>query len=242
MEFKCHFKNVVSSKNLMSRKNFLTKHMCFFILFLFTSTSTFGQIYLPIPIPVGAIMPEHGFLPGKKFKFYSTIEKYDFEGLTLRAELFDDRNSLKIIKTNCSDIEFTNISEFNTPNCIYKVKEYLEILFKQSGVILDLSATDTLQVRFEGIDVRLIGFGYIRVHGLCQMKMKYNNFTKTYCIDITDADKNSPISPNAFVTRKTATRIMASTSIREVIEQFFVDLKTLQNESALKREYNPTTQ
>jgi len=59
------------------------------------------------------------------------------------------------------------------------------------------------------------------------MKIKYHNVLKTYCIDITDADKNSPISPNAFVTRKTATRIMASVSIREVIEQFFVDMRSI---------------
>ena len=52
------------------------------------------------------------------------------------------------------------------------------------------------------------------------------NMIKHDCIDITDADKNSPISPNAFVTRKTATRIMASASIREIIEQFFIDFKT----------------
>jgi hypothetical protein len=83
-----------------------------------------------------------------------------------------------------------------------------------------------LQIKLEGIDSRLIGFGYIRVHGLCQMKIKYKGITKTYCIDITDADQNSPISSYAFVSRLTATRILASASIREVIEQFFVDLKT----------------
>lgn len=128
-------------------------------------------------------------------------------------------------------MEFTNTSEFKNPESIYKVGQYLDTLFKQSNAILDLNSTDTLQVELEGIDVRLIGFGYIRVHGLCQMKVKYHNFSKTYCVDITDADKNSPVSSNAFVTRKTATRILASAAIREVIEQFFVDLQTLQNET-----------
>jgi hypothetical protein len=42
---------------------------------------------------------------------------------------------------------------------------------------------------------------------------------------ITDKDPHSPISPNAFVTRKTATRILTSTGIRECIEAILNDLK-----------------
>lgn len=186
-----------------------------------------GQvIVIPIGLIGAATMPEHGFLPGKKFQFYPTINKYDFSNLKVRVEVYDDRNLVKLTKTQCSDIEFTNTSEFTSPNCIYKVSQYVDTLFKQAGATIDPTSTDTLQIKFEGIDSRLIGHGYIRAHGLCQMKIKYQNIIKTYCVDITDADKNSPISPTAFVTRKTATRIMASASIREIIEQFFVDLKS----------------
>lgn len=188
-----------------------------------------GQIMIfPIGKTGSTIMPEHGFLPGRKFKYYPTINKYDFKGLRLRVELFDDRINLKLKKTQCSEIEFTNTSEFTNPDCIYKVGKYVDTLLKQSGAIPDLTSTDTLRIRFEAIDSRLIGFGYIRAHGLCQMTVIYHNLEKTYCVDITDADKNSPIGPSAFVTRLTATRIMASASIREIIEQFFVDLKTSQ--------------
>jgi hypothetical protein len=210
------------------------RHLLILMILIFLiPISTYGQTII-IPVPTAAIgaavMPEHGFLPGRKFQFYQTIDKYDFSGLKLRIELFDCRNSLKIKKTECSDIEFTNTSEFSDPDCIFIVSHYLDTLFKQTGAIIDISAKDTLQVRFEGIDARLIGFGYIRAHGLCQMTMKYHNIYKTYCIDITDADKHSPISPNAFVSRLTATRIIASASMREVIEQFFVDLRSLRSE------------
>jgi len=161
-----------------------------------------GQIFVPVA-PVGfRFMPEHGFLPGKKFRIYPTINQYDFTDLTLRVELYDDRDNLKLSRTNCSDIPFTNTSEFRSHDCIYKVSQYLDSLFKQSGATLNLSAPDTLQVRLEGIDARLIGFGYIRVHGLCQMSIKFHSLNKTYCADITDADKHSPISPNALTTRK----------------------------------------
>jgi len=184
-------------------------------------------IIVPIGLIGASVMPEHGFLPGKKFKFYSTINKYDFNASKFRIELIDVRDILKLKKIQCSELEFTNTSEFVSPDCIYKVGQYIDTLFNQSGAILDTTAKDTVKVRFEGIDARLIGFGSIRVHGLCQMSMNYHNFTKTYCIDITDEDKNSPISPNAFVTRLTATRIMSSISMREIIEQIIADLQTI---------------
>ena len=191
------------------------------------SMTVYGQtIFIPIPIgPNYIAFPEHGFLPGEKFKIYPTIDKYDFSDLKIRIELFDDRPIVKLKKIDCSQLQFTNASEFKSPSTIYKVKEYLDTLFLQTGAVIDSNATDTVQVRLEGIDSRLIGFGSIRVHGLCQMKIKYKGKTKTYCSDITDADKNSPISSKAFVTRLTATRILTSASIREVIEQFFVDLE-----------------
>lgn len=173
-----------------------------------------------------AIVPEHGFLPGKKFPFYSTIDKYDLSTLKLRVEMFDERNSLNLQRINCSELKLTNTSEFKNSDCIYKVGQYFDKLLKESGASLDSTATDTLKINLQAIDARLIGFGYITVHGLCQMKIKYHNHFNIYCVDITDSDKHSPISPTAFVTRLTATRIIASASIREVIEQFFIDLKS----------------
>lgn len=207
-------------------KSMTQKLLLTFIAF-FIMKFVAGQIVIvPIGIIAGAVMPEHGFLPGKKFKFYSTINKYEFNGHKFRIELYDTRQNLKLHNIQCSDLEFTNTSEFSDPQCIFKVGQYVDTLFRQSGAILDTSALDTVQIRFQGIDARLIGFGYLRVHGLCQMEIKYHDFLKTYCIDITDADKNSPISPNAIVSRLTATRIMASASIREVIEQIIADLRS----------------
>lgn len=171
-------------------------------------------------------MPEHGFLPGKKFKYYPTIDKYDFKGHKLRVELFDDRDSLRYNKVYCSDIYFTNTFEFVTPNYIEKVGKYIDTLFKQSNIIIDEKSTDTLQVRLEAFEVRLTGFFVVRVHGLCQMKIKYHNKIKTYCVDISDKDKHSPVSSIAFKTLTNAIRIMASASTREIIEQFLIDFKS----------------
>lgn len=184
-------------------------------------------IVYPIGPIISSLMPEHGFLPGKKVKFYNTIEKYDFRNLKLRVELHDERERLNLKKVQCSDLELTNTSEFSKPDCIYFIEKYVDTIFRQSNLVPDSSAIDTVRVWLEGIDARLIGFGAIRAHGLCQVKIAYRDILKTYCVDITDEDKHSPISKNAFVTRLTATRIIASASVREILEQFLYDLKTL---------------
>lgn len=57
-------------------KSMTQKLLLTFIAF-FIMKFVAGQIVIvPIGIIAGAVMPEHGFLPGKKFKFYSTINKY----------------------------------------------------------------------------------------------------------------------------------------------------------------------
>jgi len=205
----------------MRKKNILT-----FLILLITSIG-YGQIYyVQILVPKGIlIMPEHGFLPGKKFQYYPTVGQYDLEKRKIRVEVYDDRQNVRLKKAECSAVQFTNTSEFENPNCIYKFGQYVDTLLKQSKAVVDLNSIDTLQIKLEGIDARLIGFGNVRVHGLCQIKVQYRGKAKTYCIDITDADQHSPISKYAFVTRNSATRIMASAAMREVIEQFIADIK-----------------
>lgn len=39
----------------------------------------------------GSLMPEHGFLPGKKFPIYETIEKYNFNNKKIKVLLSDSR-------------------------------------------------------------------------------------------------------------------------------------------------------
>jgi len=119
------------------------------ILTLLLAFRTYEQVIIPDPVGiiVASTMPEHGFLPGKKFPFYSTIDKFDFRGLKLRVELFDDRERLNLKKIGCSEIDFTNTLEFADPQCIYKVSKYIDTLFKQSGAVLDLKSKDTFKIR-----------------------------------------------------------------------------------------------
>ena len=189
------------------------------LFFLTINNFCIAQIMVPI------IIPEHGFLPGRKFPLYSITEKYDFNNERINVILFDDRDSLKLKKIECSDVEITNESEISSPQMIFKIREYIESLFSQSKIIIDSTSNKVLEIRLEAIDSRLIGIGSIKVHGLCQLKIKTDSFDKIYCTDIVDGDKNAPLKPTSFVTRKTASRFMTSAAIRETIEKILSDLK-----------------
>ncbi|MCU7551428.1 hypothetical protein OCK74_20060 [Chitinophagaceae bacterium LB-8] len=199
------------------------------LLLLFLSTKGQSQSNFVLMPSGAAFVPEHGFLPGKKFQFYPTIHKFNFSGQKVRVELLDGRAGLKMARTNCSSIELNNESEFNGQKGAEVVLQYFQKLLPEAGIAIDSTVGDTLKVELQALDSRLIGFGSIRAHGLCQMKIAFKNVIKYYCVDITDKDEHSPISSHAFVTRKTATRIITSAAIREVIEQFFMDLKSLNN-------------
>jgi hypothetical protein len=209
-----------------------------FILLVLTFATSFAslsqnQIIYPQGGVIGGlsyvvakeIMPEHGFLPGKKFPTYPTVKPFDFKNLKLKVTLYNDRDEKKLTKINCSEVEIDNKTELKAEQGTVKVWDYLNTLFLQSKIVIDTTSTDELEVRLTALDCRLIGFGQIAVHGLCQMEFKYKGITKTYCTDIEDGDINAPLSKTSFVSRKTATRYMASASIRETIEKFLTDLK-----------------
>jgi hypothetical protein len=105
------------------------------------------------------------------------------------------------------------------------VAAFFDTLLPPANVVLDTAATDVLKVYLEGLDARLVGAMIVRAHGLCQMSVQWKGNTHAYCADITDKDPHSPISSHAFVTRKTATRVIAAAGIREVIEKILTDLE-----------------
>lgn len=209
------------------------KKILLLLVFVVTYNNSFSQIIYPQGGAIGSLlytagaefMPEHGFLPGKKFPTYETIEKFDFNGKKIKVVLYDDRKTLNLKKIDCSKVELTNTSEFENEQGIAKVWEYINKLANDSKLVIDKDATDEYEIRLMALDTRLIGFGSIDVHGMSQIKVTHNGVEKIYCTDIQDGDKYSPLSKSSFVSRKTATRFMMSASIRETIEKFLTDLK-----------------
>jgi len=199
------------------------------LLIQMIAVSAFSQIiFIPIPMDKVPSNYEHGFLPGKKFPFYPTVDKYNFNNLSIRVELNDDRFFLNLNHIKCSEVDISNTSEYKDPKTIYKVKDYIDSIFSQSKIKIDSSSINRLQINLEALDARLIGFGSIRVHGLCQIIFKYKDFEQIYCIDIMDGDEHAPVGKNDFVTRRTATRLMLSAAVRESIEKFLIDLKKIE--------------
>lgn len=185
-----------------------------------------GYSQIIIPILFGEeIIPEHGFLPGRRFPIYPAINSFDFNGKAYRVELIDDRYNMQLKKIECSSLIIENSSEMASPQSIYKLRDYIESIFSQANLNIDSSANEKIEIRLQAIDSRLIGFGKIKVHGLCQLNIRVGSVEKLYCCDIVDGDKNAPLGSNAIVTRKTASRFMASAAIRECLEQFLLDLR-----------------
>ena len=202
------------------------------LLIIFSISSGYSQIIIPIFFGE-EIIPEHGFLPGRKFPIYKTTNTFDFKEKSFRVELVDDRANSQLKNIECSPLEIENTSELSSAQTIFKLKDYIDSLFNQAHIVIDSSAKKTIEIKLQAIDSRLIGFGKIKVHGLCQLKIGVDSIEKVYCYDIVDGDKNAPLGSNAIVTRKTASRFMASAAIRECLEQFLFDLK--ENETSMIR-------
>nr|WP_321487444.1 hypothetical protein [uncultured Draconibacterium sp.] len=198
------------------------------LLIIFSISSGYSQIIIPILFGE-EIIPEHGFLPGRKFPIYKTTNTFDFKEKSFRVELVDDRENSQLKNIECSPLEIENTSELSSAQTVFKLKDYIDSLFNQAHIVIDSSATKTIEIKLQAIDSRLIGFGKIKVHGLCQLKIGIDSMETIYCCDIVDGDKNAPLRSNAIVTRKTASRFMASAAIRECLEQFLSDLKENEN-------------
>jgi len=195
------------------------------LLFLFFSiTGTYSQaIVLPTVLAGKMIKPDNGFLPGNKFPFYPTVNRFNFQGKKIRVEVLDERIKRKLLYVNCSNLDLTNSSELWNPLFIYRFGDYIDTVFHQSGIATDTTVHDTLYIKLEAIDARQLGSGNAKMHGLCQVSIQYKSFSKEYCDDIQEGDKNSPLSGDDFSTRKTAIRYLGSAAMRDVVEQFLTD-------------------
>lgn len=172
---------------------------------------------------------EYGFLPGKKFPFYKLIGNYDLMGKRISIRLTDERKAAGLETISCSDIPLRNQTEFKDEYGVEVTRQYFFQLLADANAITDSLADDILEIEIQALDARLVGFGNITAHGLCQLKITYQGESVVLCTDLTDKDPHSPVSSKAWVTRKTATRIILSAAIRETVEKTIVSIKQKQN-------------
>jgi len=162
---------------------------------------------------------EYGFLPGKKFPFYKSIGTHDLQSKRIRIQVKDERKALGLESISCSEIPLRNQTEFKGEYGEEVIRKYLTRLLADAHAISDSLADEILEIEIQALDARLVGFGSITAHGLCQLKISYQGESLVMCTDLTDKDPHSPISSKAWVTRKTATRVILSAAIRETVEK-----------------------
>lgn len=161
-----------------------------------------------------------------EFPLYPTINKYDFKGKPIKIEFKDLRDSLKIIKIECSDIAVDNKTKFKTELGSKLVKSYIDSLFVNSNLqLVDSINSEIISVKLNVLDSKKNGLLIPKVHGICQMDFTYKKLNKTYCIDLKDGDNNAPVGRMTVISIQRAKELLICSSIREVIEQFLRDLE-----------------
>jgi len=198
--------------------------LAYIIITLFLSVRGFSQGIVFFINPSLGAFPIYKMYQLDEFPFYTTMNNYDFKGKKMAVRYLDDRISYKLNKVDCSEIEFKNKTEFADPFVITLIELYTDSLFNDSGITIDSSANDTLEMRLEAIDVWVNGWE-TKAHGLCQMSMKYKGRSRTYCTDLVNGAPHAPIKSVGTISMLNVIRRMGSAAIREIIEQFLVDLK-----------------
>lgn len=201
------------------------KKIILVFLLTFKVSSMFSQgLIVALASGPSAYIPKTKVLG--EFPLYPTINKYDFKGKEINIQFKDLRDSLKIEKTECSDIIIENKTKFNTDLGSKLVKSYLDSLFVKSNLQLAENInSEIVLVSLNVLDSKKSGFLIPKVHGICQMNFTYKNLNKTYCIDLKDGDNNAPVGRMTVISIKRAKELLICSSIREVIEQFLKDLE-----------------
>jgi hypothetical protein len=97
-------------------------------------------------------------------------------------------------------------------------------MIQNSNGKIDATSPKKITVELKGLSFRLIGAIYIVAHGFVQFDVTSPSLGKTYCSDMTDHDPDAPLKWYSVVTRKTATRVIVSGSMRRAVENFVRDL------------------
>jgi hypothetical protein len=164
----------------------------------------------------------YGYLPGSDYKILKPEKNIDLQGRSFNIEFRDSRGNRNVI--DCSEYMLDRETELEgSPGAQY-FRDSLTAMIQGSNGKIDPASPDKIVVELEGLSFKLIGRGYITVHGFVQFKVTSSFLNKTYCSDMTDLDEDAPLKWNSWATRKTASRLMVSGSMRRASENFVQEL------------------
>lgn len=164
----------------------------------------------------------YGFLPGTEYKMLKPENEIDLKGKSFSIEFRDNRKDVN--KIDCSDYSLDRETELEGALGAQYFKESVKAMIEGSNGKIDVSSPNKVVVELEGLSFKLIGAVYIVAHGFAQFKVISPFLNKTYCSDMTDHDEDAPLKWYSLVTRKTASRLMVSGSVRRAAEAFVRDL------------------
>lgn len=166
----------------------------------------------------------YGFLPGTEYKMLKPENAIDLKGKSFSIEFRDNRKDVN--KIACSDYSLDRETELEGALGAEYFKESVKAMIEGSNGKIDAASPNKVVLELEGLSFKLIGAVYIVAHGFAQFKVNSPFLNKTYCSDMTDHDEDAPLKWYSLVTRKTASRLMVSGSVRRAAEAFVRDLAT----------------
>lgn len=171
--------------------------------------------------PVGKTL-KYGFLPGGNYQYYAPINKIDLKGESFNLVITDARSG--ITSVSCSNIVLDRNTELEGEKGSNFFANYCRAMVVANNGVVDRSSQKTIYIKLKGLSAQYYGFGFIKVHGLVEFNVLFNDFEKTYCSDMVDGDEDAPLKATSFATRKGALRKMVSGSTRRGLEMFMQDL------------------
>jgi hypothetical protein len=164
----------------------------------------------------------YGFLPGTDYKMLKPEKDIDLKGRSFNIEFKDSRKNID--KINCSEYALDRETELEGELGVQYFRESLTAMINGSNGKIDPASPNKIVVELEGQSFKLIGAVYIVAHGFVQFKVTSPFLNKTFCSDMTDHDEDAPLKWYSLVTRKTASRLMVSGSMRRAAENFVREL------------------
>jgi hypothetical protein len=164
----------------------------------------------------------YGYLPGTEYKMLKSEENVDLHGKSFNIEFRDSRQNIN--KINCSEYTLNRETELEGALGAQYLRECLTAMILGSNGKIDATSPNKIMVELEGLSFNLLGYIYGVVHGFVQFEVSSPFLNKTYCSDMTDHDDDAPLKWYSLVTRKTATRLIVSGSMRRATENFVKEL------------------
>lgn len=163
----------------------------------------------------------YGYMPGSEYPIYKNTEPTDLHGKYFTFTFKDSRD--KNSAFHCYKETVDRHTELEGPPGQQLVQEYvLQTVPAKNGQIIANGMP--VEVDLQAIAYHASGTANITLHGLVQLKVSAGNAVRTYCVNQTDGDPDSPLHWYLFDSRQDKSRKLASAAVRKAVGEMLKDL------------------